>query len=176
MHSGQARTARLPWQGLFVPTSESSTRRPFVSVCVSICRYPSHRRIDTETDTQTHKRYTNRHTQTHAQTDTHRHTHTHTHIPPLSVQSWVLHGYPTTRSQATAMQTAGHLCSHFVDLRCPNATAAQRAASWVVDDVSGKYFNDDWRPAPEFNETTKVCLCSSRCRRMITLWSWSWLV
>eukprot|EP01147_Barroeca_monosierra_P007261 gene7261-9701_t len=92
---------------------------------------------------------------------------------------WVLHGYPTTRAQATTLQTAaakfvfkfliaiqffsvavagggGHICLYFVVLSAPIAAVRERAQQWCLDSGSGDFYNLDWISPPEWVMQEKI--------------------
>eukprot|EP00049_Salpingoeca_infusionum_P026878 m.28626 g.28626 ORF g.28626 m.28626 type:complete len:481 (-) comp9057_c0_seq1:111-1553(-) len=63
-------------------------------------------------------------------------------------KGWVLHGFPNTRDQALALQMAGFLCTHLINLTLTDDVCALRCKGKRVDRSTGQVYHTDFAPPP----------------------------
>eukprot|EP00052_Salpingoeca_macrocollata_P023160 m.203152 g.203152 ORF g.203152 m.203152 type:complete len:469 (+) comp21973_c0_seq2:1678-3084(+) len=75
--------------------------------------------------------------------------------PDCTEKGWILHGFPNTRRQSLALQTAGMLPTHFLHLEAPDATLAERLEGRCVDSKTGAIYHSTFHPPPAGATVTK---------------------
>eukprot|EP00996_Jenningsia_fusiforme_P002252 NODE_3089_length_1052_cov_42.730808_g2837_i0.p1 GENE.NODE_3089_length_1052_cov_42.730808_g2837_i0~~NODE_3089_length_1052_cov_42.730808_g2837_i0.p1 ORF type:complete len:259 (-),score=34.90 NODE_3089_length_1052_cov_42.730808_g2837_i0:210-986(-) len=59
---------------------------------------------------------------------------------------WLLDGFPRTKAQALALQSAGILPQHFILIECPDAVVIERIVGRRTDPVTGRVYHTKFNP------------------------------